>query len=160
MFYIRTIFNMHVAIIYASNSGSTFQVAEIIAATLRANQHSVNIVNADNFDVRKTSHYDLIVLGSPSWRVKRDEGSPHEAILTLMDRFFVRNLKNQKFAVFGCGDTSYTQFCGAVDTLEKYLKTVGARIVAPSLRIDGFYFNLNTSQKLSEVWVNNLLRNL
>jgi len=46
-------------------------------------------------------------------------------------------LSGKKFAVFGCVDSSYDYFCGAVDALEDRLSKLGATLVCESLRIDG-----------------------
>ena len=40
-------------------------------------------------------------------------------------------------AVFGCGDSSYTHFCGAVDAIGQKAKDLGAALVVDGLKIDG-----------------------
>jgi len=40
-------------------------------------------------------------------------------------------------AVFGCGDSGYTHFCGAVDAIEEKAETLGALLIVGSLKIDG-----------------------
>jgi sulfite reductase alpha subunit-like flavoprotein len=47
------------------------------------------------------------------------------------------NLSGKKVAVFGCGDSSYTHFCGAVDVIEEKAAQLGANVVMASLKIDG-----------------------
>ena len=47
------------------------------------------------------------------------------------------DLNGRKVALFGCGDTSYEYFCGAVDKLEELMIKLGANVVNMSLRIDG-----------------------
>ncbi|KKQ35256.1 MAG: Flavodoxin [candidate division WS6 bacterium GW2011_GWA2_37_6] len=47
------------------------------------------------------------------------------------------SLAGKKAAAFGCGESIYEFFCGAVDTLEKKLKELGAEIVATSFKVDG-----------------------
>ncbi len=47
------------------------------------------------------------------------------------------SLNGKRFAVFGCGDSSYPHFCGAVDAIEDRLNKLGATLVCDSLRIDG-----------------------
>lgn len=46
-------------------------------------------------------------------------------------------LNGKKAACFGPGDSSYPQFCKAVDILEERLKECGGEIVLDSLKIDG-----------------------
>ncbi len=46
-------------------------------------------------------------------------------------------LDGRAFALFGCGDSSYTYFCGAIDVLEDRVQKLGGNLVFDSLRIDG-----------------------
>ncbi len=43
----------------------------------------------------------------------------------------------RKLALFGCDDSGYEHFCGALDLLEAKMKELGAIIVNEPLRIDG-----------------------
>jgi flavodoxin I len=49
------------------------------------------------------------------------------------------NLEGKKAAVFGAGDSkSYPRsFCKAVDILQNKLKSCGAEIILPGLKVDG-----------------------
>jgi len=47
------------------------------------------------------------------------------------------DLKGKKVAVFGCGDSSYTFFCGAVDALQEKVEGMGGVILSDPLKIDG-----------------------
>ncbi|HLL60788.1 MAG TPA: flavodoxin domain-containing protein, partial [Candidatus Nitrosocosmicus sp.] len=61
-----------------------------------------------------------------------------------------------KFAVFGCGDSSYTNFCGAVLHLEEFVQKTGGKLVTDSLRIDGFFFDMDKSINLTKEWTKRL----
>ena len=54
----------------------------------------------------------------------------------LIDRLEQANVKGKKVAVFGCGESDRTWFCGAVDAIEKKLKELDAHVV-DTLRVDG-----------------------
>jgi len=56
-----------------------------------------------------------------------------------------------RLAVFGCGDMSYTYFCGAVDAIEERLKKLGASLVSESLRIDGEPEETEVSEWIEDV---------
>jgi flavodoxin len=47
------------------------------------------------------------------------------------------DLSGRKAAVFGCGDSSYTYFCGAVDAIEDKVKELGGELISDGLKIDG-----------------------
>jgi len=49
----------------------------------------------------------------------------------------IPSFKGKRFAVFGCGDSTYDYFCGAVDAIEELIKAKGGTLVMESLKIDG-----------------------
>lgn len=131
---------MRIVIIYATNSGSTYFVSKLLEETLRV-KHEVSVITAKNATAELMRSADMVIFGSPSWNYGKLEGYPHEAMRLLLERLKDEKFKRQRFAVFGCGDSSYTYFCGAVDHMERFIKEHGGKLVCPSLRIDGFYFS-------------------
>jgi flavodoxin short chain len=82
------------------------------------------------------NEYDLYLLGCSTWgeeeiELQEDFESFYENLNGDLD------LSGKKFAVFGCGDSSYEYFCGAVDVIEERVQKLGASLVCDSLRIDG-----------------------
>jgi len=80
--------------------------------------------------------YDLYLLGCSTW------GEDEIELQDDFQPFFQEmaaplTLDGKCYAVFGCGDSSYTYFCGAVDEIETRVQKLGAALVTPSLRIDG-----------------------
>ena len=59
---------------------------------------------------------------------------------------------DKSFAVFGCGDKSYLHFCGAVDELEGFVAQVKGKTASESLKIDGFFFDLEGNTEKIESW--------
>lgn len=47
------------------------------------------------------------------------------------------DLKGKKAAVFGTGDSSWDEFCGAVDIIEQKVKEVNGQIIASGFKWDG-----------------------
>lgn len=142
---------MKILLIYATNSGSTYVASQIINNVL-TKKHRVTVKKAVDVDQHELSNYDLIILGTPSWDIEGVQGSPHETVLKLMDKLKTIDLANKKFAIFGCGDSSFTYFCGAVDKLEEWVGKKGGVRVIPSLKIDGFFFDLKTNNPKVEQW--------
>lgn len=153
--YTTTTSDMNILIVYASNSGSTFQVAEIIEFEL-AKKHHVVVQTAAQTLAEELHKYDLVILGSPSWSVEGNEGYPAEPMLALLRGAMNTKFVHKKFALFGCGDTSYTYFCGAVDWLEKFVDDVRGDRVVESLRVDGFYFDLKNAKRKAGEWARTL----
>ncbi len=146
----------NILIVYASYSGSTFLVAETITETLRKKYKVVMQKAADTFpdDLQK---YDVIIFGSPSWSVLGKEAFPHESMSALMDECAGRKYIDKYCAAFGCGDSTYTLFCGAVNQLERFISEIKAKKITESLRIDAYYFKLEENEELVQRWADELL---
>nr|WP_321465103.1 flavodoxin [uncultured Desulfobulbus sp.] len=125
-----------VLIVYGSTTGNTESTAKQIGEMLTAGGHEIVIK-----DVRKTTvnelgnGYDMTLLGSSTWGDSEIEFQEDFAdFYAEMDK---AELKEKKVAVFGCGDSSYTFFCGAVDQLQEKVEALGGLLVTDPLKIDG-----------------------
>lgn len=143
-------------LLYATNSGSTFLVAQEMIQQLEAAGHTVTLKEIDAADPQEFSTYDAIVMGSPSWDNGDLEGQPHADFAAFMEKSSQLQLNNQKVAVFGTGDRSYQYFCGAVDHLEKFVQEHQGQLLQPSLRIDQFYQRQAESQQQIADWITQL----
>ncbi len=122
-------------IIYGSTTGNTESAAETIQGHLEGKGFTVTLkdVAQSSVDDLKTD-YDVCLLGSSTWGDDEIEfQEDFEGFYEAMDM----DLAGKKFAVFGCGDSSYTYFCGAVDALDEKIKELGGALVCESLKIDG-----------------------
>ena len=124
-------------VIYGSTTGNTESVADTIASDLSNADYTVKKINVSDVDVDILNEtFDLYLLGSSTWG--DDEIEFQEDFTPFYENMNGDlNLSGKKFAVFGCGDSSYEYFCGAVDALEERLNKLGASLVCESLRIDG-----------------------
>ena len=123
-----------VIVIYASETGNTESVAKQIAAGLKDENIDVTLKNITDADVEDLSDYDLILLGSSTWG---DEEKELQAdMVDFYEELESLDLTDIPAAAFGCGDSSYTHFCGAVDLLEDRLEQIGARLLVEGLRVD------------------------
>jgi flavodoxin I len=122
-------------IVYGSTTGNTESAAETIEGFLSDQSYEVRLVNVSDVEpeiLKET--FDLYLLGCSTWG---DEEVELQEDFETFYEGMTMDLDQKKFAVFGCGDTSYTYFCGAVDAIEDRLKKLGASLVSESLRIDG-----------------------
>jgi flavodoxin short chain len=121
-------------IIYGSETGNTESVAERIAVGLEDEHLEVTLKNVTDTRVTELSDYDLILLGSSTWG---DEEKELQAdMVDFYDELENLDLTDIPAAAFGCGDSSYTHFCGAVDLLEARLEQIGAALLDEGLRVD------------------------
>ena len=150
---------MNILLCYASNSGSTYLTSKIIEETLNSYNFKVVKKPARDVNLQDIETANLIIMGSPSWLIDKVQGMPHETIIALMQKFYSK-IRDKRFALFGCGDSSYTHFCKAVEHMEDFVKINGATNIMPSLKIDGFYFDLKDTQEQAYAWTTVLADNL
>ncbi len=123
-------------IVYGSTTGNTEIVAEQIVEILKDKGVEVTLKNVVDATVAELGkEYDLTVLGSSTWGEEDIEFQ--EDFAQFFEDMDKAELKDKKVAIFGCGDSSYEHFCGAVDELEGKMESLGAKVVGDSLRIDG-----------------------
>lgn len=121
-----------ILIAYASMSGNTESIVDLVKASLEAFDHEIEVKELENMEVDELLDYDGILLGSYTW----GEGElPFEAE-DFHDELENVDLSGKKAAVFGSGDTAYELFCEAVPILEKRLTECGAELVVEGLKIE------------------------
>jgi flavodoxin I len=121
-----------ILIAYASMSGNTEGIADLLKAKLEQLGHHVDLREMEQLNASELLDYPAFLIGSYTWG---DGELPYEA-----EDFFEElsqvSLTGKKAAVFGSGDTAYPQFCAAVDLLEQRLKECGAELVQDGLRVE------------------------
>lgn len=137
-----------ILVIYATLTGNTQMAAMQLADSLNLETMSV-----DELPLREYKNYDLLVFGVSTW----GEGDFNPAT-----EDFINKIKSEKqkfegvnFALFGLGDSSYTNFCGAVDKVAGELKSVGGKIIGDIHKIDGFVDEEKAANLLN--WANGIL---
>jgi flavodoxin len=149
---------MHIFITYSTNSGGTYVAARTIASVF-APKHEVTVKKAAETTVRDILSADIVFFGSPSWDFEGKEGQPHQTMIELLRHVEGNDLTGKQCFIFGCGDSSYTHFCGAVDILEAWTKKHGATVHLPSLRLDEFFFHEKANTEKTKEWAATILKN-
>lgn len=123
-------------IVYGSTTGNTENAAKEIGKILAQGGHEVAIQDVRKSKVEELGNgYDITVLGSSTWG--DDDVEFQEDFASFFEEMDKADLKDKKVALFGCGDSSYTHFCGAVDQLQEKMEGMGAVLVNEPLKIDG-----------------------
>lgn len=123
-------------IVYGSTTGNTEMVANRIGEVLSDKGVTVTVKNVTDTNVSDLGNgFELTLLGASTWG--EDEIEFQEDFEPFFAEMDSAELEGKKVALFGCGDSSYDYFCGAVDELESMMDNLGARLVNVSLRIDG-----------------------
>ena len=125
-----------VLIVYGSTTGNTETAASFAAQALQDRGLDVVVRNAAKVSAPELADgFDLVLLGSSTWGDEdielQDDFQP------LYDDLEEAGLRGRKVAIFGCGDSSYPHFCGAVDAITEKAEALGAELVAEPLKIDG-----------------------
>ncbi|MGE4560036.1 MAG: flavodoxin, partial [Desulfobulbus sp.] len=114
----------------------TENAAKEIGKILAQGGHEVAIQDVRKSKVEELGNgYDITVLGSSTWG--DDDVEFQEDFASFFEEMDKADLKDKKVALFGCGDSSYTHFCGAVDQLQEKMEGMGAVLVNEPLKIDG-----------------------
>ncbi|MBG0777389.1 MAG: flavodoxin [Desulfovibrionaceae bacterium] len=126
----------NVLIVYGSTTGNTEHVAEIVGSVLKGGGLDVALKNVTDVEADSLGEgYGAVLLGCSTWG--DDDIELQEDFVPLYENLDKAGLGGKKVGIFGCGDSSYTHFCGAVDALEEKASQLGAEIVAMPLKIDG-----------------------
>lgn len=125
-----------ILVVYGSTTGNTESVAEVIGDVLKKAGSDVVVKNVTDASVSELGDgYDLTLLGVSTWGDEEIEfQEDFEPFYQDMDN---AQLKDKKVALFGCGDSSYQYFCGAVTELRTKVDALGANLVNEPLLIDG-----------------------
>ncbi|MCM3783929.1 flavodoxin [Neobacillus mesonae] len=122
----------NILIVYASLTGNTEEIAELIAEGVKKAGHNTVMKSAENCSADEMLKYDGTMIGLYTW----GDGDLPDEFLDFYEELDELDLRGYKVALFGSGDTSYDLFCGAVDTAEAKLKERGAIVTEPSLKIE------------------------
>ncbi|NMD68683.1 flavodoxin [Bacillus sp. DNRA2] len=136
---------MDIIIIYTSMTGTTEQMANIIAEELMKVDKRVVLKDSIEVQAEELISYDMILIGSYTW----GDGELPDELVDFYDELRHTDLTGKIFAIFGAGDSSYTHFAKAVDILEETVKGQGGRILVDGLKTDReSEDNLNESCRL------------
>ncbi|MGM9929492.1 MAG: flavodoxin [Bacillus sp. (in: firmicutes)] len=124
---------MKIGVIYASMSGNTEAIADLIVEELKKQNHDVQLEDVLNVSAAADLlEYDLTYIGMYTW----GDGDYPDECLDLIDELEQLDLNQQPFALFGSGDTSYPEFCGALDHLKQLIEEQGGITLIDPLRIE------------------------
>ncbi|HET6528329.1 MAG TPA: flavodoxin [Balneolaceae bacterium] len=122
------------AIIYASMSGNTEAMVRYIVQGMREKGATVDVT--DIFELTEGTlgleKYDGILIGTYTWM----DGDVPDEFLSFFESLPNRDLRGQKAAVFGSYESFYGNEGAAIDLFTDALKTAGAEVVLPPLKIE------------------------
>lgn len=130
----KRVFSMKkILIIYASMTGNTEVMAEIIEQSLTEEGLHVTVKEALRTKPKEMLKYDGVLLGAYTY----EGGEIGDEFMLFYEDMEQVDLTGKIMAVFGSGDTFYKDtFCVAVDTVTEKLHELGANVVLDGLKVD------------------------
>ncbi|SET37142.1 flavodoxin [Paenibacillus sp. NFR01] len=123
---------MKVLVAYASLTGNTEEMAELIAEGVRDAGSEAVLKSVTDLSAVEINDYEGVLLGAYTW----GDGELPDEFLDFYEELDEVDLNARKAAAFGSGDTGYAIYCGAVDLIEEKLKERGALLLQESLKIE------------------------
>ncbi|WP_112179592.1 MULTISPECIES: flavodoxin [Paraliobacillus] len=125
---------VNIVIVFASMTGNTEEIAEIIEAKIKSLNVPVSTfqIDFDDISAEDLSSYDGILLGTYTWG---DGDLPYE-VEDFYDDLEDIDLTGKKIGLFGSCDSFYPEYGGAIDKMGDRFKEIGAEIILDHLKID------------------------
>lgn len=108
-------------IVYTSVTGNTEQLAEMLGAAAQKRGLGAELYRVEEFPLTELSCRDAVLIGTYTW----GSGEIPEEMRALYQAIECLDRKELQTAVFGTGDSFFSEFCGAVDRFRDmlYVKT-------------------------------------
>lgn len=119
-------------IVYASMTGNTEEIADIVAETLENLGIEVEINECTQVDASEFEEADLCIVATYTY----GDGDLPDEIMDFYDDLLELDLTGKIFGVCGSGDTFYDYFCKSVDDFETAFTKTGATKGATSVKVD------------------------
>ncbi|UUV97915.1 flavodoxin [Vagococcus luciliae] len=119
-------------IVYASLTGNTEEIADIVAERLEDKGIDVEINECTQVDADDFLDADICIVGSYTY----DDLLVPDEIADFYDDLLELDLTGKLYGVVGSGDTFYPCFCQVVDQFDKAFQSTGAKKGAESVKVD------------------------
>ncbi|GAB2021946.1 flavodoxin [Pseudolactococcus yaeyamensis] len=119
-------------IVYASMTGNTEEIADIVAEKLEALGLDVDIDECTTVDASDFVDADIAIVATYTY----GDGELPDEIVDFYDDLQDLDLSGKIFGVIGSGDTFYDEFCKSVDDFEAAFAKTSAEKGADSVKVD------------------------
>ena len=119
-------------IVYASMTGNTEEIADIVAEAFVDLELEVEIDECTQVDAADFEEADICVVATYTY----GDGDLPDEIVDFYEDLQEIDLSGKIFGVCGSGDTFYDDFCKSVDDFEAVFTQIGAKKGADSVKVD------------------------
>ncbi|WP_086350453.1 flavodoxin [Candidatus Enterococcus clewellii] len=119
-------------IVYASMTGNTEEIADIVAEAFENLNIEVEIDECTQVDAADFAAADICVVATYTY----GDGELPDEIVDFYEDLQEVDLKGKIYGVCGSGDTFYEEYCKSVDDFDAVFTKTGATKGADSVKID------------------------
>ncbi|MCU0082921.1 flavodoxin [Streptococcus danieliae] len=119
-------------IVYASMTGNTEEIADIVADKLRDLGVDVAIDECTMVEAEDFLEADVAIVASYTY----GDGELPDEIVDFYEDLKDVNLEGKYYGVVGSGDTFYDEFCKAVDDFDQVFAEIGAEKISENVKVD------------------------
>ncbi|MBM7642176.1 flavodoxin [Streptococcus loxodontisalivarius] len=119
-------------IVYASMTGNTEEIADIVSNKLEELGHDVEVDECTTVDAADFEDADIAIVATYTY----GDGDLPDEIVDFYEDLQDVDLSGKIFGVIGSGDTFYDYFCKSVDEFEEQFGLTGATKGADSVKVD------------------------
>ena len=119
-------------IVYASMTGNTEEVADIVAEAMENLEIDVEINECTQVDAAEFEDADICIVASYTY----GDGDLPDEIMDFYEDLQELDLSGKIYGVCGSGDTFYDDFCKAVDDFDAAFAKTGAIKGAEGVKVD------------------------
>lgn len=119
-------------IVFASMTGNTEEIADIVADKLRELDVEVEVDECTTVDAEDFLEADITVVATYTY----GDGELPDEIVDFYEDLAGLDLTGKVYGVVGSGDTFYDEFCKAVDDFDQIFATTGATKGAENVKVD------------------------
>ena len=119
-------------IVFASMTGNTEEIADIVADKLKELGLEVDIDECTMVDAEEFLEADIAIVASYTY----GDGELPDEIIDFYEDLASLDLTGKIYGVVGSGDTFYDEFCKAVDDFDCAFAATGAEKGAENVKVD------------------------
>ena len=119
-------------IVFASMTGNTEEIADIVADKLKELGLEVDIDECTTVDAEEFLEADIAIVASYTY----SDGELPDEIVDFYEDLASLDLTGKIYGVVGSGDTFYDEFCKAVDDFDRAFAATGAEKGAENVKVD------------------------
>lgn len=119
-------------IVYASMTGNTEEIADIVAEAFEKLNIEVEIDECTQVDAEDFADADICVVATYTY----GDGELPDEIVDFYEDLQEVDLKGKIYGVCGSGDTFYEEYCKSIDDFDAVFAKIGATKGAESVKVD------------------------